>query len=1515
MKTSLLALCPFLGRSPVLSGGVAFCLAVMLVSQLAAAAPDSGLLGHWRFEQGQGDVLEDSSGKGNPGDLLGGEWARGEFGTALHFTGADSCAVVPQLDGLDGSNELTVEAWALWEAGGRYPNILTAGQWCPGGFMFFVSDTSCSFRMGRPGAAAGEPAPPWQECSAPLIGRFETGKWYHLAATFKRPAITTYVNGQKVGSAQWDYPVGYQGDLVIGQWGSSQVCHQGLIDEVKLYNRALSAEEIGASYTGESPRRSAAKPTAYQRIPATPQIAVTIENPLVKLQLDARGRGIALIEKSTGRNLLAKALPIATLQVPGRTLRPTACTFADGQLRLQFNRGEAQALIGCAAKDKYLTFTVQAVEGRDVESLSFLTLVVQPGKYASDTSGAVTDDDWGVCLRAMNLQTEVRVSSGPPTLRANCAAEYGLVGSKAGLVVAAAADLRPALQELVRAEGLPQSALGGPWALDAEGIRGSYLFAHPSERDAERWIDLAKRGGFTHLHYDGWYKSLGHYEPNPNLFPNGLEGLKTMIRKVHEAGLKAGMHTLTGCIQPTDPWVTPVPDKRLAADASYTLAADMDEKSDTILTVEKPQPHDVIWSYSGRGNAIRIGDEIIQYAAISFTPPYGFLKCTRGAFQTKPGAHRKDDRVDHLRQVYIAFYPEERSTLVDEVAEAIARVYNECEFDQIYMDGSEGMGKLHAIQTMRNAIYQRLKRPTVVEASCWDHWSWYYHSRIGAWDHPKWGLKPFTDMHCAAIANYRRGALLQAQLGWWVVLGPSAASRAETPDEMEYFCCKTLAFDAPSSTQGIGSLTAPANARMQEYLTRAGWYERLRLANYFPESVKEQLRQPGKDFHLVQDDDGQWQFLPTDYLAHKVTGLDNGTGVWTVNNQFQAQPLKLRLEALYSVAPYDSPDSVLVADAASLDQFTVRRTASGVTQTLQGSTEQVKAGDASLRFAATNQRPSARGAWAHAGMRFEAPYFSITPCDALGVWIHGDGKGEVLNLQLSTPREYMQAYGEHYVTIDFTGWRYFEIPLRERDAARHRDYEWPYASLGGIYMTAVNRNHVGEVNLYLNNVPPGETATVYLSPIKALRTSRVPLANPAIALNGQQLSLPVTLHSGDYVELAALDDCRVYDERGTLLQRLTVPGEAPVLKAGENRLAFTCGRPEGYSARAELTAIACGPPLAERAPADQIQWQLLRDEYDAPRVVTKLDGHDNAWEVRCRKGEKAVPFGVEIDVEQMQASDAAYLSSDTLPLEGFDDEAFFGDASSQPAAAGRYEEKNRSSAALPGVTQTLERSTEQVKFGKASARYSATSTLANNGGWSVRGARFLKPLDLSRFQALGFWLYGDGRGEAFKLQLHDKAGGWCDMVTHVNFTGWRYQQFEFSGPGKLDRAQVTSLLIYYNSIPAKQTVTCYVDEIRAVPELAGLRNPTLTIGDQRLVFPAELSNGDRLVFDGSRCRLHRRAKPDIEWIQPQGGPATLDQGRHRAELSFDADLLPHFRVAVSLVKHYGAEYSKAAGLR
>ena len=85
----------------------------------------------------------------------------------------------------------------------------------------------------------------------------------------------------------------------------------------------------------------------------------------------------------------------------------------------------------------------------------------------------------------------------------------------------------------------------------------------------------------------------------------------------------------------------------------------------------------------------------------------------------------------------------------------------------------------------------------------------------------------------------------------------------------------------------------------------------------------------------------------------------------------------------------------------------------------------------------------------------------MSKCGALGVWIYGDGKGELLNFQLNNTREYYTAWDDHYVDVNFTGWRYFELLLRERDAQRHQDYVWPYGGPCEVGRTPILRNRVG----------------------------------------------------------------------------------------------------------------------------------------------------------------------------------------------------------------------------------------------------------------------------------------------------------------------------------------------------------------------------------------------------------------------------------------------------------------------
>lgn len=1465
-----------------------------------------GLLGCWKFDEGAGDEALDTSGNDHHGEIHGAEWVRGKFGNALHFGGQEAYVQIPQVAGLDGSNELTVEAWVYWEGGGRYPNIVTAGRWCPGGFLIFVADNGCSFRMGKPAGTFGKD---WTETSSSLA-QFTPGQWYHLVSTFKRPVISTYLNGKLVGSANWDYPVGYSGDLMVGTWYPGSQSHQGLIDEVRIYNRSLSADEVRMSFDKEADTRM--KPLApgekpYEKIVTPTQAektAVTLENQQVRLLLDAKARVVGIVDRKSGKDYAAKTPPyFALLRKDGKEYRPTACALNQGQLRVDFGKN-GSAVLDVNGKKQYFVVKVRSVTGDDVESLSYLSVRVKPAKQVSWMSGQAADDEFAFCLRTLNLQSEVKIDGNPPLLRATCFNKHGLEGAGAILATCPPSQLRPVLQEAFRAEGVLTSPLGGPSALDAPENRYSYLFSSVSEKNVDEWIELAKRSGTPIIHLGSWEKSLGHYEPHPSLFPRGLAGLKQVADKIHAAGLKISMHTLTGCIAPQDPFITPVPDKRLAKDKVFTLSQPLDEKATEVFTEEPLSDMDTVWGYASRGNYVQVGDELIQFSGYTDKPPYKFTGCTRGALGTKVAAHAKGAQVGHLFAYYGCFYPDADSTLVDEIADCIARVANECRMDLIYEDGSEGMpGGWHGVATMRAAIVKRINHPIRVEASEWGYHSWSFHSCIGAWDYPCWALKRFIDLHCKESEAYRLKHLLPGHLGWWVILGPANDYDGEMPEDIEYLCSKAIGYNLSSSFQGVSPERKPWNARQDEYLTKIGQYERLRMAGYFSEAVREKLKTPKEEYRLSQSADGEWQLTPTDYTAHKVTGLTNGSTAWTMKNRFGQQPAKLRIQALYGVAPYDSPSALTLADFSTPDQFIPSAT-SDVTATFRLSKDQVKVGTASGCLEASSKAKNPLGAWAKAN-RIISPEVSLGKCGALGLWVYGDGKGELLNVQLTdSPVYYHGAFDEHYIDVDFTGWRYFELPIRERDAERYGDYVWPYGNIYSIYRTPLMRDHVQGLNFYFNNIPTGESVKCYVSSVKALPVVKVKLTNPSVMINGHKLTFPVTLESGQYLELESMADCRLYDERGELIQRVTPQGDLPTMAAGDNAVEFSCLGPEGHNARANVTLITQGKSLRGVAPKEKIDWKWLKAEYDEPRIIQSLDGKQNVWETICRKDARDARIQFEVIVDRVGKTGAGYDDPNALTVESFDDLSRFADSPDNQFAKYVWDSEHKGVGDKPGVTHKLEQSSQVTKVGKSSLRFTATSARKDDAGWCAQGERFNTPLDLSKCKALGFWIYGDGNGESLKLQLRDLNGAWQDMVTPIDFTGWKYVEFDLGSTAGIDLSKIEYAIIFYNNLPGGKTVTCHVDDIRALREVGVLRNPSVSIAGKRVTFPVALSAGERLVYRSPKdCRVYSR-DGSVRQLAGSPSPTGLKPGRNSVAFGLGDGNAQEFQVRVMTSKAY-----------
>jgi len=909
---------------------------------------------------------------------------------------------------------------------------------------------------------------------------------------------------------------------------------------------------------------------------------IALETDFVRYAIGADGHIVSFADKRTGKDYCPKEprMGFAHVRKEGKTHGPIACSMSGDLVTVTMGGQAGTVVVKATPKKRWLVFELVSVSDPKVEEVSFGCVRLALGKNQNSMSGIVSDDEFAAAARALNLQTNLRLSGGPtPALAPYAESKHGMVGAKVALVGCPAQELRPVLKDLLREEGVLHSPLGGPFAFDAEENRGSYIFAFITEKNVDEWIAMARKAGMAEIHLMGFEKSLGHYEPRADLFPNGLDGLKAVVAKIHAAGMRAGMHTLTGGIAPNDPFITPVPDRRLAKDAAFTLAEAIGESDKTLPTTEPPRDLETMWEYSGNGNALLIEDEIVQYTGLSAASPAGFAGCRRGAFGTKAQPHPKGAPVHHLFVRYGLFQPDENQGLVDDLADRIARVFNACGFDMIYLDGLEGMaGGWYGEAKMANAIFRRLKGRVLVEASNWTYHNWPFHSRIGAYDYPYWGLKDFTDIHCRDMLNFRAASLLPSQLGWWSILAPSADHPGQFPDEIEYLCAKALAYDAPLSLEDVVAGPNPPHARQDEFLELIGRYERLRLARHFPEEIRARLRGPREDFRLRQADGGAWQLLPTDYAAHKVTGLADGSAAWTVKNRFGRQPLRLRIEALYAAEPYDSPGGVVLAQFDKPDEFAHGRTAGGVTASWAPSKEQVRDGAATGRFSARSTLAARRGSWAEFGKVFTPP-MNLSKFGALGVWIFGDGKGELLNLQLANAPPHWGTCDEHYVDVDFTGWRYVELLIRERDAERHADYQWPYGGTANVYRNPLIRSHIGRLNLWFNNLPPGDAATCYLGPVKALPVEKVKLESPAISIGDARVVFPVTIESGQYIELDDPGECKLRDERGAVLQSITPQGPLPALAPGENRAAFSCRPPDGRPARVKVTIITQGEPL------------------------------------------------------------------------------------------------------------------------------------------------------------------------------------------------------------------------------------------------------------------------------------------------------------------------------------------------
>ena len=202
-----------------------------------AIPPPSGLVAAFNFDEGAGTQLTDLTGGGNTGTAANTTWsAAGHSGSALSFNGSSSMVTIADAPSLRLTTAMTMEAWVRPSAGTGWRTVILKER--PAGLAYALYSANGASRPGAWITSGGD-------YSASGTAAVSTTAWTHLAVTYDGAALRLYVNGVLVKTTS-NVPniVSSTGVLRIGGnsvWGEY---FAGLIDDVRVYSRALSAAEI-----------------------------------------------------------------------------------------------------------------------------------------------------------------------------------------------------------------------------------------------------------------------------------------------------------------------------------------------------------------------------------------------------------------------------------------------------------------------------------------------------------------------------------------------------------------------------------------------------------------------------------------------------------------------------------------------------------------------------------------------------------------------------------------------------------------------------------------------------------------------------------------------------------------------------------------------------------------------------------------------------------------------------------------------------------------------------------------------------------------------------------------------------------------------------------------------------------------------------------------------------------------------------------------------------------------------
>jgi len=216
----------------------------------------SGIAAYWKADEPAGNTVEDSSANGNTGTAMNGlNRGTGKIDGGLQLDGIDDYVDVSGTQSLEISGSIALSAWIKPDQNGGWQSVIRklteigSHTYPFTAYDLILVDTGAGTfqpRMDVSGTDGNRVSATGNELAY--------GSWYHIGGVYDGSTLQIYVNGVVISSTPYSSPLLQTGQpLYLGVNGALGDAFKGVMDDIRIYNRALSSSEIQSLYGARVP--------------------------------------------------------------------------------------------------------------------------------------------------------------------------------------------------------------------------------------------------------------------------------------------------------------------------------------------------------------------------------------------------------------------------------------------------------------------------------------------------------------------------------------------------------------------------------------------------------------------------------------------------------------------------------------------------------------------------------------------------------------------------------------------------------------------------------------------------------------------------------------------------------------------------------------------------------------------------------------------------------------------------------------------------------------------------------------------------------------------------------------------------------------------------------------------------------------------------------------------------------------------------------------------------------------